>query len=116
MKHFLSLANERAREAQTKADKIILDIDDLEAEESVESIILSSVSGEDTKDRTDREIVTPWLKFLWETYRIVLEILRNNNKLEHVYQVREHLYLFIYIFVYLSIFHYLSLGFAPLNI
>ncbi len=114
MKHFLSLANERAREAQTKADKIILDIDDLEAEESVESIILSSVSGEDTKDRTDREIVTPWLKFLWETYRIVLEILRNNNKLEHVYQVREHL--IIYIFVYLSIFHYLSLGFAPLNI
>jgi len=86
VKKFLDTAEKKAKEAQSKADKIILDIEDLEEEESAESTLLSSVSGEDSKDRTDREIVTPWLKFLWETYRTVLDILRNNNKLEPLYQ------------------------------
>jgi len=86
VKFFLQQAEERAKEAQSKADKIVLDIVDLDAEESAESLMLSSVSGDDTKDRTDREVVTPWLKFLWETYRTALEILRNNNKLEVLYQ------------------------------
>lgn len=76
--------------AQAKADQITLDaIDDLEASETPESIMLSTVSGEQSKDRTDRAVVTPWLKFLWEAYRTVLDILRNNARLEILYQVCE---------------------------
>lgn len=50
------------------------------------SLLLSAVSGEDTQDRTDRAILTPWVKFLWESYRQCLDLLRNNNSVEKLYQ------------------------------
>lgn len=49
------------------------------------SILLSFVSGEDIQDRTDRVMLTPWVKFLWEAYRNVLELLRNNVRVEKLY-------------------------------
>lgn len=49
------------------------------------SILLGFVSGEDTQDRTDRVMLTPWVKFLWEAYRNVLELLRNNVRVEKLY-------------------------------
>jgi translation initiation factor 3 subunit A len=87
------LAEEKVKTAQAKADEVqstlettASTVDDLEASETPESILLSTVSGEQSRDRTDRAIVTPWLKFLWETYRTVLDILRNNARLEIMYQ------------------------------
>ncbi|KPI45341.1 Eukaryotic translation initiation factor 3 subunit A [Cyphellophora attinorum] len=65
-------------------------IEDLEALETPETILLATVSGEQSKDRTDRAIVTPWLKFLWETYRTVLDILKNNARVEILYQQTAH--------------------------
>ena len=83
-----SSPRQKVTEAQAKADEVqsyprdvrlqTQNIDDLEASETPESILLSTVSGEQSRDRTDRAIVTPWLKFLWETYRTVLDIFKNN--------------------------------------
>ncbi|KAI9308345.1 hypothetical protein BJ944DRAFT_156433 [Cunninghamella echinulata] len=81
----LELSEQKVAEARAKADQIAVDVDDLEASETPESIMLSTVSGEQSKDRTDRAVVTPWLKFLWEVYRTVLDILRNNARLETLY-------------------------------
>jgi translation initiation factor 3 subunit A len=90
-KRFIELAEGKVTEAQAQAQKQLLDaIDDLEASETPESVMLSTVSSEQNKDRTDRAVVTPWLKFLWETYRTVLEILRNNARLEQMYQATAH--------------------------
>lgn len=97
-KKFIELAEKKVTEAQTKADEVQSTIDsaagqnieDLEASETPESILLSTVSGEQSKDRTDRAIVTPWLKFLWETYRTVLDIFKNNARLEVMYQQTAH--------------------------
>ena len=85
IKHFLKLATEKAEAAQAAASAATIDIEDLEAENTPENLMLKSVSAESDKDRSDRELVTPWFKFLWETYRTILEILRNNNKLEGLY-------------------------------
>ena len=89
IKYFLQLSSERAEKAQAEAAaaELTLDVEDLEAEKRPEDLMLSYVSGEKGKERSDRETVTPWFKFLWETYRTVLEILRNNSKLESLYAV-----------------------------
>ena len=94
LKKFIELAEAKVTDAQAKADEVqssletagSTNVEDLEASETPESILLSTVSGEQSRDRTDRAIVTPWLKFLWETYRTVLDILRNNSRLEVMYQ------------------------------
>lgn len=94
LKKFIELAAEKVTAAQAKADEVQASIEatgassveDLEASETPESIVLATVSGEQSRDRTDRAIVTPWLKFLWEAYRTVLDILRNNARLEILYQ------------------------------
>lgn len=84
---FIQLADTKVREAQQQA-AVAVDVDDLEASETPESILLGAVSGDQSKDRTDRALVTPWLKFLWESYRTSLETLKNNARLEAIYQVR----------------------------
>ena len=85
----MTAAQQKADEVQSSLEATTgttTNIDDLEASETPESLLLATVSGEGSKDRTDRAIVTPWLKFLWEAYRTVLDILRNNARLELLYQ------------------------------
>ncbi|KAI8882115.1 hypothetical protein K501DRAFT_324126 [Backusella circina FSU 941] len=53
--------------------------------ENTQSIMLSTVSGDQIRDRTVLDVVTLWLKFLWKSYRTVLEIMGNNNRLESLY-------------------------------
>ncbi|KAI1164068.1 hypothetical protein F5B18DRAFT_284673 [Nemania serpens] len=94
LKKFIELAAEKVTAAQKKADEVqesldataTANVEDLEATETPESILLATVSGEQSRDRTERAVVTPWLKFLWEAYRTVLDILRNNARLELLYQ------------------------------
>ena len=65
IKRFVALADAKVQEAQEKAEKAVAltDLDDLEASETPESILLGAVSGDQTKDRTDRHLLPPGSNF-----------------------------------------------------
>ncbi|CAI5499313.1 unnamed protein product [Closterium sp. Naga37s-1] len=95
VKYFLKLATDKAEQAQAQveaaaAEAALGEVADLEAEKSPEDLMLGFVSGEKGKERTDSELVTPWFKFLWEAYRTVLDVLRNNCKMEALYAMTAH--------------------------
>ena len=107
IKRLLKLAHEKAEEAQKVSDEALAvkaaeaeagggggegktadelkEVEDLDLDTTPEDLMLSYVSGDNTKDRKERKDVMPWFKFLWETYRNSLDILRNNSRLEALY-------------------------------
>ncbi|GAB6024924.1 Eukaryotic translation initiation factor 3 subunit A [Chamberlinius hualienensis] len=82
---YLHLAEEKTEAAREESHLSVVDIDDLDNMQTPERLLLSAVSGEDAQDRTDRVVLTPWVKFLWESYRQCLELLRNNSRVERLY-------------------------------
>ena len=47
--------------------------------------------GEVAKERADHEHLTPCLKYCWETYRCTLDLLKNNARMDDLYQVGNRL-------------------------
>ncbi|XP_077992284.1 eukaryotic translation initiation factor 3 subunit A-like [Glandiceps talaboti] len=86
VRNYLKLAEEKTEAAKEESQQMVDDIDDLDQITTPESLLLSAVSGEVTQDRTDRVLLTPWVKFLWESYRQCLDLLRNNTRVERLYQ------------------------------
>jgi len=87
-RRFLELAETAAQKAQAKLETFSLEgVDDLEAQETPEGLLLSAMRGDAAGDRVEREDVTQWLRFQWEAYRNVLDVLKNNAKLEEMYTV-----------------------------
>nr|CAI5861085.1 unnamed protein product [Callosobruchus analis] len=82
---YLRMAEEKTENAREQSAQAVIDIDDLDNLATPESILLSAVSGEDAQDRSDRTILTPWVKFLWESYCQCLELLRTNAHVENLY-------------------------------
>jgi len=54
-------------------------------EESIESKILRSVTGDNYEDRNERTQLQPYIKFMWESFRAILDLIRNRTKLELAY-------------------------------
>ncbi|XP_014252767.1 eukaryotic translation initiation factor 3 subunit A [Cimex lectularius] len=82
---YLRMAEEKTESAREQSHQAVIDIDDLDNVATPESLLLRAVSGEDAHDRSDRTILTPWVKFLWESYCQCLELLRTNAHCETLY-------------------------------
>lgn len=85
----IELALQKAAEARTRADvdieRVAL-VDDLEGEEeSPEALMMGAVSSDGARERTEREILVPWLRHVWDTYRNVMENVRYVARLEGLY-------------------------------
>ncbi|CEG39840.1 eukaryotic translation initiation factor 3 subunit [Plasmopara halstedii] len=90
IKHFVTHAERKLAAAKKESNELnILAAAkvDLDAAQTPEDVMLSTTTFEGSSDRTDREVVVPWLRFMWETYRTVLDILKSNTKLEPLYMV-----------------------------
>ena len=58
---------------------------DLESAATPESIMLSTMSSDYESTQSSRTHILPALRFLWEVYRAVLDILKTNSRLEKTY-------------------------------
>ncbi|KAL3311948.1 Eukaryotic translation initiation factor 3 subunit A, partial [Cichlidogyrus casuarinus] len=83
--HYLSSIKKLTEEAHQKSKDAVLDIEDLDALDTPESLMLNAVTTEGVQDRSDKAILGPWLRFLWESYRLVLDLLRTMSKFEGFY-------------------------------
>jgi translation initiation factor 3 subunit A len=68
---------EKSAEADDEEDEAFYD--------SPQSILLSTMSTDPEKAQRDTALLLPALKFLWEVYRAILDILKSNSKLERLY-------------------------------
>ena len=96
IKYLMEKAEEKCKNAKECAEEMALtsgdgevtveeDEDDVDDVNTHQSILLSTMSLDPEKTQRETAVVLPSLKFLWETYRAILDILRSNSKLEHLY-------------------------------
>mmetsp|Transcript_4190 Transcript_4190/g.6296 ORF Transcript_4190/g.6296 Transcript_4190/m.6296 type:complete len:971 (-) Transcript_4190:237-3149(-) len=97
IRHLIEASEKKCREAKEAADKgespkpelkegeeATADDDDADFYEG-SHLLLSTMSTDPEKAQRDTAVLLPALKFLWEVYRAVLDILKSNSKLERLY-------------------------------
>lgn len=94
IRYLLEKAEDQCNRAKAHADAAAasestglaaLDEDDADDGIGPQALLLSSMTTDPAKSQRDSLLLLPSLKFLWEIYRAILDILRSNSKLEHVY-------------------------------
>ncbi|KAL9185162.1 hypothetical protein ACHAXT_002939 [Thalassiosira profunda] len=104
IRHLIEKAETKCREAKEAADRGDVpkpaaaeggegegdggpsgDDDELLYDGNPQSILLSTMSTDPEKAQRETAVLFPALKFLWEAYRAVLDILKSNSKLERLY-------------------------------
>lgn len=83
---YIDLVETKMASEQAKAEEIQKEEDDdLEGGVTPENLLISAYQQDQSVGGFNDEAVTSWLKFTWESYRAVLDLLRNNSHLEITY-------------------------------
>ena len=82
------LSMKKAGEARARTETAaaaLESVEDLDEEQSPESLLMGGVTSDGSRERAERETLVPWLRHMLDTYRNVLETLRNMPQLEQLY-------------------------------
>ncbi|CAB4055807.1 EIF3A [Lepeophtheirus salmonis] len=86
IQYYLSSTEKRTEAARQESKDLVADLEgELDNLITPETILLRAVSGEDAQDRSDRKVLAPWVRFLWESYLQCLDLLRTNSRVERHY-------------------------------
>ncbi|XP_040583278.1 eukaryotic translation initiation factor 3 subunit A [Lepeophtheirus salmonis] len=86
IQYYLSSTEKRTEAARQESKDLVADLEgELDNLNTPETILLRAVSGEDAQDRSDRKVLAPWVRFLWESYLQCLDLLRTNSRVERLY-------------------------------
>ncbi|CEP63809.1 translation initiation factor eIF3 core subunit a LALA0_S09e02982g [Lachancea lanzarotensis] len=84
---FIDLIEAKMAEEQAKADELEQNEadEDLEGGVTPENLLISAAEEEQSVAGFNDEAIISWLRFTWESYRAVLDLVRNNSQLELTY-------------------------------
>ncbi|AEY94994.1 FABL065Wp [Eremothecium gossypii FDAG1] len=84
-RRFIDLIEKKMSSEQAKANAEESTEEDLEGGVTPENLLISVYEQDQSVGGFNDEAVTSWLRFTWESYRTVLDLLRNNSQLEITY-------------------------------
>jgi len=82
---FRKAAEEKVNQAKKDQDVRLGKVADLEELDAPETILLAAIQAGDTRQQSQDKDVHTHFRFLWETYKVILDVLKSNNRLEEVY-------------------------------
>jgi len=112
IKYLIDKSEEKCREAKEKSisDEVVVAVPDPDDEEELvvpdpgkkadagappalqpgddaSMLLLATMAADPAQNQRDSAVLLPRVKFLWEAYRAVLDILKSNSKLERLYHL-----------------------------
>ncbi|CCK72311.1 translation initiation factor eIF3 core subunit a KNAG_0J02310 [Huiozyma naganishii CBS 8797] len=82
---FIDVIETKISGEQAKEDQKQEDDDDLEGGVTPENLLTSVYQEDQSVGGFNDESITTWMRFTWDSYRTVLDLLRNNSQLEITY-------------------------------
>lgn len=82
---FRQAAEDKVHEAKKEQDIKASHMADLDELEAPETILLQAIQAGDTRQQSQDKDVHTHFRFLWDSYKVILDVLKSNNRLEDVY-------------------------------